>query len=451
MMKRGKKIAVGGISLIVAVALFFGLQRLVVPKYAGDTPLEGNFTAEYYEEDAGHDVIMVGDCEVYENFDPMVLWKEYGITSYIRGNAQQLVWQSYYLLEDTLKREKPKMVIYNVQSLTHGEPQKEEYNRMCLDGMEWSRTKADAINASMCRGENFLDYVFPILRYHSRITDLTKNDVKYYLEPRKITHNGYYMRIDTLPASQSDVADPSWLLGTEEEKKAARSGENEIDDPWAAIDERGEDGADASESEGAAEEGDAETEEEGSTDIEDDAIDDPWADIEGAEESDGEDGSGIVEPGADAAQSSAEGDKKFSAYAMKYLDKMRKLCEREGIRLLLVKAPSLAPQWYDGQNQQVIDYAKKHGLEYVNFYELLEETGIDYETDTYDGGLHMNYSGAKKLSRYLGKYLRKHGKWEDHRKDASLSKVYEEKLRFQEEMKAAQQRELDQYGEIRNY
>ena len=46
-MKRGKKIVLGGVSLVVAVALFFGLQRLVVPKYAGDTPLEGNFTAEY--------------------------------------------------------------------------------------------------------------------------------------------------------------------------------------------------------------------------------------------------------------------------------------------------------------------------------------------------------------------------------------------------------------------
>lgn len=448
-MKRGRKIAVGAVSLAVAVALFFGLQRLVVPKYAGDTPLEGNFTAEYYGEETEHDVIMVGDCEVYENFDPMVLWKENGITSYIRGNAQQLVWQSYYMLEDTLKYEKPKVVIYNVQSLTHGEPQREEYNRMCLDGMKWSKTKADAINASMCKGENFLDYVFPLLRYHSRITDLTKNDIKYYLEPRKITHNGYYMRIDTLPASQSDVADPSWLLGTEEEKKAAQSGENEIIDPWAAIDEGQED--DASETERAATEEGNDAGEEDSTDVEDDVIDDPWADIEGAEESGEEDGSDIVEPGTDTAQSSGEGDKKFSSYAMNYLDKMRKLCEKEGITLLLVKAPSLAPQWYDGQNQQVLDYAEKHGLAYINFYDLLEETGIDYETDTYDGGLHMNYSGAKKLSHYLGNYLKNHMKWEDHREDTNLSKVYEEKLQFQEEMKKAQQKELDKYGEIKNY
>ena len=105
--KRGKKIAVGILSAAVVVLLFAVLQRLVQPKYADDI-LEGNFTAEYYQETTKHDVLMIGDCEVYENFDPIYLWKNYGITSYIRGNAQQLTWQSYYMLEDTLKYEKPK-------------------------------------------------------------------------------------------------------------------------------------------------------------------------------------------------------------------------------------------------------------------------------------------------------------------------------------------------------
>ena len=111
-------------SIAFAIILFFGLQRLVEPKYAEDI-LEGNFTAEFYEETTEHDVLFVGDCEVYENFDPMYLWKNYGITSYIRGNAQQLAWQSYYMLEDTLKYETPKVVIYNVQALGYATPQKE--------------------------------------------------------------------------------------------------------------------------------------------------------------------------------------------------------------------------------------------------------------------------------------------------------------------------------------
>ena len=227
------KIIKKGIGIVLSVSIFFllfaGFQRLVRPKYASDV-LEGNVRAEYYEETTNRDVIEIGDCEVYENIDPIYLWSNYGITSYIRGNAQQLAWQSYYMLEDTLRTETPKVVIYNEQALTYAEPQREEYNRMTLDGMRWSDTKRKAIQASMCEGEEFMDYVFPLFRYHSRITELTKEDLDYFWEPRKISHNGYYMRVDVLPVSQSDVADPTWLLGDSEENE-----EEAINDPWAEI------------------------------------------------------------------------------------------------------------------------------------------------------------------------------------------------------------------------
>lgn len=437
-MKRWKKTGTAILSVIIVLALFFALQRLVMPKYDGseDMPLEGNFTAEYYEETTSHDVLMVGDCEVYENFDPMYLWKHFGITSYIRGNAQQLVWQSYYMLEDALKYEKPKVVIYNVQSLTHGSPQREEYNRMTLDGMKWSQTKIDAIQASMCKEEKMADYVLPVLRYHSRITGLKKGDLTYYFKNRHITHNGYYMRIDVLPLSQSDVADGSWLFGTASEKEKAEK-DDEIYDPWADID-------------------DAESE------AEDSEIDDPWAGIDNTE-SEAEDSeisdpwAGIDTEGDEIFESgekttgTKKKDRTFSAYAMKYLDKLRNLCKKQGIGLILIKAPSLAPQWYEEENRQVVDYAEKYELPYINFYELLDETGIDFETDTYDGGLHMNLSGADKLSEYLGNVLKNQYGMKDHRKDHTLSKVYEEKLNFYEDMKTAQKEELEKYGEIKSY
>lgn len=407
-MKRARKIATAILSAAVMVVLFFGFQRLVEPKYANDI-FEGNFTAEYYEETTEHDVIFVGDCEVYENFDPVYLWNRYGITGYIRGNAQQLAWQSYYILEDTLRREKPKAVIYNVQALTYDEPQREEYNRMTLDHMEWSKTKYDAIRASMCDGEKMLDYIFPVLRYHKRILDLSKEDLTYFLKRRHMTHNGYYMRVDVLPVSESDVADPTWLLGEtpEEEETGEEAGEEE--------EEFGDD------------------------------IDDPWADIEEAEEDVEEDGANIPVP------AKAETGEPFGSLPMSYLDKMRMLCEENGIRLILVKAPSLAPQWYESDNEQVTAYAEKYKLPYINFYELLEETGIDFETDTYDGGLHMNLNGADKLSEYLGGLLREQYGIPDRRNDPVLSAVYAEKTSFYEEMKREQQEELKKYGEIRNY
>ena len=129
-----------------------------------------------------------------------MLWRDYGINSYIRGSAQQLIWQSYYLLEDTLRYEKPRAVIFNVLAMQYNEPQREAYNRMTLEGMRWSLSKAAAIRASMTEEEHFLEYVFPLLRYHSRWSELGKADVAYLLDTPKVSHNGYYMRVDVKPA-----------------------------------------------------------------------------------------------------------------------------------------------------------------------------------------------------------------------------------------------------------
>ena len=138
--------------LVIFISLYF-LQKLLIPKYATEI-VEGAMIAEYYQEEKDHDVIFIGDCEVYENFSPQVLWDDFGINSYIRGSAQQLIWQSYYILEDTLRHETPKVVIFNVQSMQFDRPDKEAYNRMTIDGMEWSLAKTGAIKASMTEKES---------------------------------------------------------------------------------------------------------------------------------------------------------------------------------------------------------------------------------------------------------------------------------------------------------
>lgn len=298
------------VSVGILLILLFAMQRLVMPKYVDDV-IEGGFTAEYYREENPHEVLMIGDCELYENFSPITMWKNYGITSYIRGSAQQLTWQSYYLLEDALKYETPDVVVFNVLELKYNEPQREEYNRMTLDGMRWSVSKVQAIRASMLPEEHFIDYVFPLLRYHSRVTGLTANDWKYYFKDKTRTTAGYYMRVDTAPYEEG--------IWEEEEPESDTLGKN----------------------------------------------------------------------------------------AMAYLDKIRMLCEKNHIRLLLVKAPSKSPVWYDTWESQILEYASKYDLDYINFLNLVDEIGIDYNTDTYDQGLHMNLSGAEKCADYLGKFFQK--------------------------------------------
>lgn len=336
-------------AILAAVLVLFLLQRLLVPKYAKGI-VEGAFIAEYYKDEPEHDVIFLGDCEVYENFTPVMLWQDFGINSYIRGSSQQTVWQSYYLLEDTLRYETPDVVIFNVLAMEFNVPKDggvnmEAYNRMTLEGMKWSGAKIKDIKASMVNGENFIEYVFPILRYHSRITELTKDDFKYMFRTEKVSHNGYYLRVDSKPAANV--------------------------------------------------------------------------------------------PGGKILS-----DYNFGENAYSYLDKMTALCKEKGIRLILIKAPSLYPYWYPQWDEQMVEYAEKNGLEYINFLNLKDETGLDYTKDTYDAGLHLNLWGAQKITKWLGEYLTVSGLG-DRRSESKLSKAWEEKIAFYEE---AIKLEKEKYG-----
>lgn len=204
-MKTKWKIWLGCLSLVLVTGPLLGfLQALLMPKYM-TSPREGALIAEYYDEKPDHDVLFVGDCEVYESFTPPTLWEQYGISSYIRGSAQQLVWQSYYLLEDALRYETPKVVVFNVLALKYGEPQDEAYNRLTLDGMRWSTSKVNAIRASMTEEETFSSYLFPILRFHSRWKELGAEDWEYLFHRDTVSHNGYLMQT-AIDGGRSDIA-----------------------------------------------------------------------------------------------------------------------------------------------------------------------------------------------------------------------------------------------------
>lgn len=112
---RRKKITACILVAVLLIGALYIVQRLLVPKYQTGI-VEGSMVEEYYKDRSDHEVLFVGDCEVYENFSTIELWRKYGITSYIRGSAQQLTWQSYYLLEDALKHETPKVQLINVNS-----------------------------------------------------------------------------------------------------------------------------------------------------------------------------------------------------------------------------------------------------------------------------------------------------------------------------------------------
>ena len=318
------------LSVLAVLALFClvlaGVTRLLEPKYMTDL-VEGSFISQYYDEAGGHDVIFIGDCEVYANFSPAELWRQRGITAYVRGTSQQLVWQSYYVLEETLQYETPKVVVFNVNAMRYGEPVNEAYHRLTIDQMRWSPAKVGIIQASMTEEETFLSYVFPILRYHSRFDELTSEDFEYYFKTKQNTFNGYQMNTNVVPL----------------ERLPAKR-------PLANYD--------------------------------------------------------------------------FAPVCWEYLNKMADLCQENGIELVLIKAPSRYPYWYEQYDSQILQFAQERGLTFYNIQLEEEAIGLDFSTDTYDAGLHLNLSGATKLSAWFADILADNHGCADHRMDAELATQY---------------------------
>lgn len=345
------------VAVSVGAAVMLGLlQALLMPKYM-DESRDGALVGEYYDFAGNNDVIFVGDCEVYENFSPITLWQEYGIPSAIRGSPQQMIWQSYYLMEETFRYETPEVMVFNVLSMKYGsnestgdQTRREAYNRMALDGMRWSSSKWNAIQVSMTeeerQWEGQFSYLFPILRYHSRWSELTQDDFKFLFGKEQISDNGYLMQVGIQGVTAEHVEKP--LL-----------------------------------------------------------------------------------------------DYSFSENSWYWLDKMRQLCESHGTQLVLIKAPSLYPVWWEQWDAQIEEYAREHGLLYINFLEHQEQIGIDWSTDTYDTGLHLNVYGAEKLASYFGGILTQQCGLPDRREDASLAESWAEKVTAYEARKEKLEKSLE--------
>jgi hypothetical protein len=337
------------------VLVFFVLQQLLMPKYVSFA-LEGGLIREYYDSRMDHDVIIIGDCEVYANFSTIGFWEEYGITSFIRGSPQQLMWHSYYLLEDTLRHanEMPKVVVFNIMSMQYGEPQHEPYNRLTLDGMRMSPTKIRAINASQTKDDDFLSYIFPILRYKDNWSELSAEDFKYLFRSPQTSVSGFMIRSDTVPV---------------------------------------------------------------------DFVPDPLH----------------------------RGNFTFSDKAYHYLKRMTELTRENGIEFVLIKAPNIWPYWFSEWDEQIVAFADKHDLLYINFLEHTDDIGLDWDEHTFNAGLHLNVFGAELMSSYFGEILTGRFDLTDRRAEPDVAAYWNEMAAQYHRLISIQQNELVRDGKISSF
>lgn len=290
-----------------------------------------------------YDVLFMGDSHVVNGVFPMELWERYGIASYNIASYGNTLPVSYWAMMNALDYAHPKLMVIGIKDVEKSYKLSGNSGDVhtAMDCYPLSFTKIRAIEDLMDdpyamddEGHYYTDlkweYYFTLGKYHSRWSELEKNDFFCELNRKK----GGEMAVNVADPREYDIIDENLI----------------------------------------------------------------------AEEN----GVGFV-----------------------YLRKMIEECQSRGIEVLLTQLPYPATENEQMYANAVYYIAEEYGVDYIDFVNL--DQVVDYEVDCYDSFSHLNPSGARKVTDYLGRYIVDHYDIADHRGEERYKSWEEDDKAYLEE------------------
>ena len=263
------------------------------------------------EEPDQIDVLCVGNSLGFCSINPMDLYKDTGITSYVASTAMQMPVETYYVIRKALERQPVKVILWEANNLTKG--------------------GTDLISGTSSLLAEEIKYRHPFLRYHNAWCNKVNS-----FTPRP-NFKGYVI--------------------------------NEVAQPYTG-------------------------------------------------------GKYYERDNMNVEEVSGDGGL--------YFDKIKKLCDEKHIKLVLYSNPS--PVCYNPEvHNGIAKFAKENGVDYLDGDAVVEQIGIDWSTDTYDKGDHLNLKGAEKMTDYVARYLVREHDLKDHRNDPAYRSWDELYLAYEKE------------------
>lgn len=185
-MKHIKNAVKSLIFLMILVVSLLKINQILEPKYLllnSRWPSTSTYKQFYKMDENSIDVLFLGSSVVANAFIPQEIYNNYGIRSYNLGSEQQSIFISYYWLKESLRFQKPKVVVLDLKFMCdlHSDcpiNMEEGLIRKSLDPMQWSNVKKEAIQ-EICKldpTQSEMSYYLTNLRFHSRWTELQEYD-----------------------------------------------------------------------------------------------------------------------------------------------------------------------------------------------------------------------------------------------------------------------------------
>ena len=140
-----------------------------------------------------------------------------------------------------------------------------------------------------------------------------------------------------------------------------------------------------------------------------------------------------------------EGEAWIAEENVTYLDEIAQLCKQNNAQLLLFKSPR--ESWHRYETEAVRALADARGLKFVDFNELYSDGKIELDMAAdFRDSQHLNDSGARKVTSYLGRFIKENYELPDRRNEAEPNSwdaacTYRQRKGWQEYMAAPTARE----------
>ena len=161
-----KKILSSIIFIIIFICLYDFIAQKIVSK-AGGT----NFN-QFYHQKQNVDILFIGPSAIHNLFSPMYIWNKYGIISYNRGTQAQSYILSYVLMEESIKKLKPKVIVMDISVLALGKDINPNINNAIMNNIDSIYYRIKVCKLMKCNINDLNIYML----YHTRIKNLNKND-----------------------------------------------------------------------------------------------------------------------------------------------------------------------------------------------------------------------------------------------------------------------------------
>lgn len=169
----GIKKWVGAVAFLLVFAVFFSI---INPMFIPEEESRVEKAAFFYQPEETMDVIYIGSSSMLRAVTPLEIWRDYGITGYSLATVMQGPAVTLAYLKDMFQTQSPQVVVLGCEwlFLDYDYAARESDLRMALDRMPNSLAKLELAQSIVQQdsSQSFLSYLFPMLRYHSRWTEI---------------------------------------------------------------------------------------------------------------------------------------------------------------------------------------------------------------------------------------------------------------------------------------